>query len=94
MFKSNKNNYAFRLQSIEAVILRNLTVKKEAIEKGIEASILRLWLSSYEKYGKAGLNPRVRQQYEKVINTIDQEFLSLCAASIRFNIPSESVIIC
>ncbi len=98
MFKRNKYNYAFRLQCVEAVIQRNLSVKKVAIEKGIEYSNLRLWLSFYEKYGKEGLIPRVRQQYEpvfkeQVLKTIDREFLSLRVACVRFNIPSESVII-
>lgn len=98
MFKRNKYNYAFRLQCVEAVIQRNLSVKKVAIEKGIEYSNLRLWLSFYEKYGKEGLIPRVRQHYEpvfkeQVLKTIDREFLSLRVACVRFNIPSESVII-
>ena len=98
MFKRNKYNYAFRLQCVEAVIQRNLSIVKVAKEKGFEVSNLRLWGSFYEKYGKAGLKPRDRQQYDptfkrQVLETIDRELLSLREASVRFNIPSESVII-
>jgi transposase len=98
MFKRNKYNYAFRLKCVEAVIERKLSVKKVANEYGIESSNLRLWLGFYEKYGKEGLTPRIRQQYEpifkeQVLKTIDREFLSLRAACVRFNIPSESVIL-
>lgn len=98
MFKRTKYNYAFRLQCVEAVIKRNLSIQKVSKEKGLENSNLRLWISFYEKYGKAGLKPRSRQQYDpafkrQVLETVDRELLSLSAACVQFNIPSESTII-
>jgi transposase len=98
MFKRNKYNYGFRLQCVEAVIKQNLSIKSVAKEKDFEESNLRLWISFYQKYGKAGLKPRDRQQYDpafkrQVLETVDREFLSLRAACVRFNISSESVII-
>jgi transposase len=98
MFKRKKYDYEFRLQCVEAVLEGKGSVKSIAREKGIEHSNLRLWLSFYESYGKQGLEPRSMQQYSSsfklsVLKAIDKELLSLRAACVRFNIPSESVII-
>lgn len=98
MYKRNKYDYEFRLLCVEAVIKGKGSVKSVAKAKGIEHSNLRLWLSFYEKYGKSGLKPRCKQHYDavfkrQVLETIDKELLSLRSACVRFNIPSESVII-
>lgn len=98
MYKRNKYNYDFKLRCVEAVSKGKGSVKSIARENGIEHSSLRLWLGFYKKYGKSGLKPRVKQQYDavfkqEVLSTIDKEFLSLREACFQFNIPSESVII-
>ncbi|MFT3843697.1 MAG: transposase [Lacibacter sp.] len=98
MFKRKKYNYAFRLQCVEAVVKGNRSVREVAAAKGFEESNLRLWVGFYEMYGKAGLKPRGKQHYDpafkrQVLETIDRELLSLRSACVRFNIPSESVII-
>src|SRR5687767_612251 len=98
MFTRNKYNYAFRLRCVEAVLKGKRSVKALAKEKGFEQSNLRLWVSFYERYGKAGLKPRSKQHYDpafkrQVLETIDKEFLSLHSACVRFNIPSASMII-
>ena len=98
MFKRKKYDYEFRLQCVEAVLKDKGSVKAVAKQKGIEHSNLRLWLGFYDAYGKQGLKPRVKQHYTVsfkliVLKAIDKELLSLRAACIRFNIPSESVII-
>jgi len=98
MFKRNKYNYEFRLQCVEAVLKGKSSVRSISKEKGIEDSNLRLWLGFYEQYGKSGLKARVKQYYGssfklEVLEAIDKEFLSLRSACVRFNIPSESVII-
>ncbi len=98
MFKRKKYNYEFRLQCVEAVLHGKGSVKSIAKENGIEHSNLRLWLGFYETYGEQGLESKTRQHYDPcfkltVLNTIDEELLSLRAACVRFNIPSESVII-
>lgn len=98
MFKRNKYNYGFRLQCVELVLKGKRSIREVATEKGFEESNLRLWVGFYEKYGKAGLKPRGKQQYDpafkrQALETIDKEHLSLRSACVRFNIPSESVII-
>jgi len=74
------------------------SIREVAKEKGIESSNLRLWLGFYVRYGKAGLKPRSQRQYSasykrQVLETVRKEHLSLRSACVRFNIPSESVII-
>ena len=98
MYKRNKYSYKFRLQCVEAVLKCNQPVSSYAREKGIDRANLRLWLGFYEKYGKAGLKPRNKQQYDagfkrQVLEKIDKELLSLRSACVRFNIPSNSVTI-
>ena len=98
MFKRKRYDYEFRLQCVEAVLEGKGSVKSIAREKGIEHSNLRLWLGFYEAYGKQGLESRAKQHYNSsfklsVLKAIDKELLSLRAACVRFNIPSESAII-
>ena len=98
MFKRKKYGYHFRLQCVEAVLEGKRSIKDLAREKGLQHSNLRLWVSFYEAYGKAGLKPRVKQSYDpsfklRVLKAIDKQHLSLRSAAVQFNIPSESVII-
>lgn len=98
MFKRNKYNYSFRLQCVEKVLKCNRSVREVAKEEDFDESNLRLWLSFYERYGKAGLKPRGKQDYtsafkQLVLETIIREHLSLRTACVQFNIPSESVIV-
>jgi len=98
MFKRTKYNYAFRLRCVEAVLNGNHSIQKVATENGVRNSNLKLWVSFYEQYGKSGLKPRFRQEFDpvfkhQVLDTIEREFLSLRVACVRFNIPSESTII-
>ena len=98
MFKRNKYNYSFRLRCVEAVIIGKVSIRSISKKEGIQRSNLRLWLSFYEAYGALGLRERVQQHYEPsfkldVLSTIEREYLSLRSACVRFNIPSESIII-
>ena len=98
MFKRNKYDYAFRLQCVEAALRGKDSIKGIAKKNGFEESNLRLWIFFHEHYGKAGLKPRPNRHYDisfklEVLTAIDKEFLSLRSACVRFNIPSESVII-
>lgn len=98
MYIRNKYTYAFRLQCVEAVLKGNRSVKAVANERGFAESNLRLWVGFYQQYGKTGLKPKMKRQYDaafklEVLKSIDKEFLSLRSACVRFNIPSESVII-
>jgi transposase len=98
MFKRNKYNYKFRLGCINSVLKGNHSVTWVSKEKGITHSNLRLWLSFYNQYGIEGLKNRERRNYSasfkrEVLLVMDKEHLSLRSACVRFNIPSESVII-
>lgn len=98
MYKRNKYTYEFRLHCVEAVLKGKRSVKEVARERGFAESNLRLWVGFYEKYGKSGLKPRGKQLYDasfklEVLAAIGKERLSLRSACVRFNIPSESVII-
>jgi len=98
MYKRSKYDYNFRLQCVESVLKKGQSIIEVANEKGFNKTNLRLWISFYEKYGKNGLKPRTKRSYEPsfkllVLMTINKECLSLREACIRFNIPSESVII-
>ena len=98
MYKRNKYDYKFRLQCVESVLKKGQTIGEVANTKGFDKSNLRLWLLFYKHYGKEGLKPRRKQHYEvgfkqEVLQSIETEHLSLRVACVRFNIPSESVII-
>ena len=98
MFKRNKYDYEFRLRCVEAALSGKDSIKGIAQKNGFEESNLRLWIGFYEHYGKAGLKPRPNRHYGisfklEVLAAIDCELLSLRTACVRFNIPSESVII-
>ena len=98
MFKRNKYNYKFRFSCVEAVLKENHSVIWVANKNGLNPTNLRLWLRFYEQYGKEGLKNRERRNYcasfkREVLLVIDKEHLSLGAACVRFNIPSETVII-
>ena len=98
MYKRNKYNYEFRLQCVEAVLQEHRSIISVAKERGFNPSNLRLWIGFYKQYGASGLHQRAKQSYDlsfklKVLQTINQECLSLSSACVRFNIPTESVII-
>jgi len=98
MYKRSKYDYNFRLQCVEAVLQKGQSVSEIANKKGFAESNLRLWISFYEKYGESGLKPRIRRNYDasfklSVLKTINKECLSLHQACIRFNIPSQSIVI-
>jgi transposase len=98
MGKRVKYNYEFRLQCVEAVLKGNRSAKKVATEKGFADSNLRLWVSFYKRYGKAGLRPRATRHYDtafklSVLQAIQKEHLSLRESCVKFNIPSESQVV-
>jgi len=98
MYKRKKYNYEFRLQCVEAVLKEDRSIISVAKEKGFDPSNLRLWIMFYKQYGTSGLAHRNKQSYDlsfklQVLETINKEFLSLRSACVRFNIPTESVLI-
>ena len=93
-----KYDYKFRLECCKMITKGNHSLKSVAKEKGIRYSNLELWMAFYKQYGKSGLKPRANRHYDvsfklEVLAALDNDLLSLRSACIRFNIPSESVIL-
>jgi transposase len=96
--RKRKYSYQFRLRCVEAVLKGKRSCREVAREKGFEESNLRLWIGFYEAYGKSGLKRSGNQKYSLsfklgVLSAIAKEHLSIRSAAVRFNIPSESVIV-
>lgn len=97
MYNRKKYNYQFRLRCVQSV-LKGEGIKTVARQNGVQHTNVMLWVRFYETYGKAGLKSRKNQQYDQsfklhVLEAIDEGGLSLRDAAVRFNIPSDSVII-
>jgi len=98
MERKVKYNYDFKLRCVEEVLKNNRSIKSVAIAEGLNESNLRLWIGFYNKHGTEGLVPRHNQSYtadfkRKVLDAINNKFLSLNEACLEFNIPSNSLII-
>lgn len=98
MGRKVKYTYEFKLRCVKAVLNECRSVKSVAKEHGFNEANLRLWVGFYQTYGISGLKARQSQHYDKafklkVIETMNKEFLSLRAACVRFNIPSDSLLI-
>lgn len=66
--------------------------------KGLNESNIRKWVSVYKSDGKTGLLPKKNQAYSinfklKVLKAIEKEFLSLQETRLKFNIPTNSIIV-
>jgi len=98
MERKVKYTLEFKLRCVEEVLKHHRTIGSVAVANGFDESNLRKWIGFYKKYGSNGLLPRKKQIYDvdfklKVLRAIHKEFLSLRKACVKFNIPSESVII-
>ncbi|MNX92662.1 Transposase [compost metagenome] len=98
MERKVKYSYEFKLECAELVVDKHYSYESVSIQKGTSESNIRKWVSFYREYGKIGLLPRKNQVYPidfklKVIKSIDTDLLSLREARLRFNIPSDSIII-
>lgn len=98
MERKVKYDYAFKLVCVELVIKEHYSCESVSNKKGISRSNVRKWVSFYREFGKVGLLPRKNRTYsvdfkQKVLRSIGTELLSLREARLRFNIPSDSIII-
>lgn len=98
MERKVKHSYEFKLECVELVVNKHYSCESASKEKGTSESNIRKWVSFYREYGKAGLLSRKNQVYPidfklKVIKSIDADLLSLRETRLRFNIPSDSIII-
>lgn len=98
MKRKVKYDYAFKLECVELVLKKHFSADYVSNLKGPDKSNIHKWVRFYKSYGKAGLLPRKNQNYsiafkQNVLMIIEKESLSLKESCLRFNIPSESVII-
>ena len=98
MERKVKYDYEFKLRCVEEVLKLHRTIGSVAAINGCDESNIRKWIGFYKKYGPNGLLPRKNRIYDvdfklKVLGAIEKEFLSLRQACVKFNIPSDSLII-
>jgi len=98
MERKVKYDYAFKLECVELVVNQHYSCESASIKKGISESNIRKWVSFYREYGKIGLLPRKNRVYSidfklQVLKSINKDSLSLREARLKFNIPSDSIII-
>jgi transposase len=98
MERKVKYDSTFKLECVELVLKSHYSCEWVSKQKGPNKSNVRKWVEFYKQYGKAGLLPRKNKNYStafklKVVKSIDDDYLSLREACLKFNITSESVII-
>ncbi|WP_432636535.1 IS3 family transposase [Empedobacter falsenii] len=98
MTRKVKYGVAFKLRCVKEVLEKHRTIRSISKKENIHASLLKKWVSDYHNQGISGIEPKKNQTYSvefklKVIKTITKQFLSFREARLKFNIPSESVII-
>ena len=98
MERKLKYDYAFKLECVQLVLESHYSCESVSKEKGPNESNIRKWVGFYNQYGKTGLLPRKNRHYStdfklKVLQCIDDDYLSLSEACLKFNVTSESVII-
>ena len=98
MERKVKYSYKFKLECVELVVHKHYSSESVSKLKVISESNIRKWVSFYREYGKAGLLSRKNQVYTidfklEVIKSINMDLLSLRETRLRFNIPSDSIII-
>jgi transposase len=98
MERKVKYGYTFKLECIKLVLEQHYSCKYVSNLKGPNSSNIRKWVGFYKSQGKKGLLPRKNQNYStefklRVLKSITDDCLSLSEAIIKFNIPSDSIII-
>lgn len=89
---------AFKLECVKLVLEKHYSCNYVSNQKGLNESNIRKWVQFYKQYGSIGLLPRKNQSYSvafklKVLKAINNNSLSLRAASVKFNIPDTSIIV-
>jgi transposase len=98
MERKVKYDYAFKLECVKLVLEKHYSCEAVSRLRGPNESNIRKWLDFYKEYGKAGLLPRKNQSYSydfklKTLKSIDSDYLTLKEACLKFNIPTDSIII-
>lgn len=98
MSRKVKYDYEFKLECVKEVLNRRRSIQSVSLEKGLRKSNLSKWIMFYQKEGKKSLLPRQNLCYSlefklEVLLAIEKDHLSLSQACLRFNIPSDSIVI-
>lgn len=98
MERKVKYDYAFKLECVRLVLENHYSTEYVSKLKGLNKSNIRKSVNFYQHFGETGLLPRKNQSYTaefklNVSQNIDRKDLSLGQACLKFDIPSQSVII-
>lgn len=98
MGKRRKYSVTFRKEAVDRVLLDKGSVLKVGQDLGIEKSLIRRWVLSYQKHGIMGLMPLRQEHYStefkiKAIKTMRSKSLSLLETCIQFNIRSSGSLV-
>ena len=98
MERKVKYDYTLKLKCVKLVIEKGYSLEAVSNKESVYKSNIRRWVSSYIEYGIIGLLPQKNRAYtldfkQKVLQSIDRDSLSLREARLKFNIPSDSIIV-
>lgn len=98
MGKRRKYSVTFRKEAVDRVLLDKGSVLKVGQDLGIDKSLIRRWVLSYQKHGIMGLMPLRQEHYStefkiKAIKTMRSKSLSLLETCIQFNIRSSGSLV-
>jgi len=96
MERKVKYDYVFKKECVKLVLENHHSYGFVSKLKGAEKSNIRKWVGFYKQYGEKGLIPRINQSYTvdfklKVVQSMEEDFLSLNDTCLKFNIPTSSV---
>ena len=98
MTRKVKYSYLFKVKLVTQYVKGLRTIQSLCNEHDLHVGLLRKWVCQYRQTGFKGLKERGYTFYDplfkrEVLEVIQEEGLSLKSACLRFNIPSESMII-
>jgi transposase len=98
MKRKVKYHYAFKFESLELVLRKHYSNVYLSNIKDPNEFNIRKRVSIYKIYDKVGLLPRTNQIYSisfklKVLKAIRKKILSLEVTQLKFNIPTDSIIV-
>lgn len=99
MRKNKKHSLEFKLSLVDRIVHGCCSAKSIAKEHSLCYDMVRRWYKQFESFGIEGLKPRgVNAVYPQsfkisVLQTIQEESLSLMETMLRFNLPSPSIIV-
>lgn len=97
MSRKMKYSVVFRKEAVDKVILDKKSCLKVGQELGLDKSLVRRWVISYQKHGILGLMPSTATYTPefkvKVVKAMRSNSLSLLETCIQFNIRSSSTLV-